>query len=273
MFSSVRARLTLWYTGVLAFVLISFALAGYFFLSYTLNRRTDDALGEIANAFAATLASDEADNHQSEASAGSAGRGEEGPTSPNEAVKEAVSQNQFRDYQIIVYTDARREVAASALPQNRNEPARTRPVVSKIAGVLDAIGRTPALYFATLSDGDDQYRLVGRRVQARGNPYTLIVLRSLHDQEDLLEGASYALLIAVPLALLLASVGGYFLARKSLAPVARMSATAARIGAANLHERLPVANERDELGGLARVINALLARLYTSFEQQRRFMA
>jgi len=55
--------------------------------------------------------------------------------------------------------------------------------------------------------------------------------------------------------------------------VVKMSATAARIGAANLHERLPVANERDELGALAGVINALLARLDASFEQQRRFMA
>ena len=52
-----------------------------------------------------------------------------------------------------------------------------------------------------------------------------------------------------------------------------MSATAAHIGAANLHERLPVANERDELGRLALVINGLLARLDASFEQQRRFMA
>ncbi|HEV7377649.1 MAG TPA: ATP-binding protein, partial [Pyrinomonadaceae bacterium] len=102
---------------------------------------------------------------------------------------------------------------------------------------------------------------------------TLVVLRSLHDQEDLLERAGYALLIAVPVALLLASIGGYFLARKSLAPVVRMSASAARIGAANLHERLPVVNEQDELGRLALVINALLARLDTSFEQQRRFMA
>jgi heavy metal sensor kinase len=276
MFSSVRARLTLWYTGVLALVLISSALAGYFFLSFTLNRRTDDALGEMANVFAATLASDEADSHRGEANAADAARGEDAKSSPDEAVKEAVSQNQFRDYQIVVYADARREVARSAVPQRRNEPGPTRaPAASKISGVLDAVARTPgsALYFATLSDGDNQYRVVGRRVLARGSVYTLVVLRPLHDQEDLLEGASYALLIAVPLALLLASIGGYFLARKSLAPVVRMSATAARIGAANLHERLPVANERDELGGLARVINALLARLDTSFEQQRRFMA
>src|SRR5258706_5445483 len=275
MFSSVRARLTLWYTGVLALVLISFALAGYFFLSYTLNRRTDDALGEVANAFAATLANEEADSHQGEANVIGGARGED-RNSPDEAVKEAVSQNQFRDYRIVVYTDARREVAASAVPQTRKEPGRMRlPPASKISGVLDAVARTfgAALYFATVSDGDNDFRVVGRRVQARGSPYTLIVLRSLHDQEDLLERASYALIIAVPLALLLASIGGYFLARKSLAPVVRMSATASRIGAANLHERLPVANERDELGGLALVINRLLARLDTSFEQQRRFMA
>src|ERR1700716_4343914 len=103
MFSSVRARLTLWYTGVLALVLISFALAGYFFLSYTLNRRTDDAVGEVANAFAATLANDEADSHQGEANAASAARGEDAKSSAEEAIKEAVSQNQFRDYQIVVY--------------------------------------------------------------------------------------------------------------------------------------------------------------------------
>jgi two-component system OmpR family sensor kinase len=267
MFSSVRARLTLWYTGALALILIAFAVAGYFFLSYTLNRRTDDALGEMANAFAATLANDEADTHQGEADAKS---------TPDDAVKEAVSQNQFRDYQLVVYTDARREVAASAVQKKGTAPVWTRPPAAlQISGVLDGVARTPGttLYFATVSDGDSQYRVVGRRGQARGTAYTLVVLRSLHDQSDLLEGASYALFIAVPVALLLASIGGYFLARKSLAPVVRMSATAARIGAANLHERLPVANERDELGGLARVINDLLARLDKSFEQQRRFMA
>ncbi|MDT4951947.1 MAG: two-component system, OmpR family, sensor kinase [Acidobacteriota bacterium] len=278
MFSSVRARLTLWYTGVLALVLITFALAGYFFLSRTLNRRTDDALGEVADAFAATLVDDERDSQgRGEANAT---RGEDGSSSPDEAVIEAISQNQFRDYQFVVYDDTKREVAASPIFPAKHERTNTpvwklQPVATQIAGVLDAVARTPeaALYFATLSDSDNQYRVVGRRVQTRGSAYMLVVLRSLHDQEDLLERTSYALLIAVPLALLLASIGGYFLARKSLAPVVRMSQIAARIGAANLHERLPVVNEQDELGGLALVINALLARLNASFEQQRRFMA
>ena len=284
MFSSVRARLTLWYTGMLALTLVAFALAGYLFLSVTLNRRTDEALAEMANAFASTLADEAHDSHQGEADAANAARSEDAQNNPDEAVIEAVSQNQFRDYQLVVYGDAGREVARSPVQKpvkkngqkNGQPPDWTRPpLASKIAGVLDAVPRASnsALYFATLSDDDNQYRVVGRRVQARGNAYALLVLLSLHDQEDLLERASYALLIAVPLALLLASIGGYFLARKSLAPVVRMSATAAHIGAANLHERLPVANERDELGRLALVINGLLARLDASFEQQRRFMA
>jgi heavy metal sensor kinase len=274
MFSSVRARLTLWYTGVLALVLITFALAGYLFLSYTLNRRTDDALAEMANAFAATLTDDERDNHARGEDNTARGEGESG--SPDEAVTEAVGQNQFRDYQFVVFDNARRVVASSVVQKKGNGPGRMRPPVApQIAEALDAVARNKdaALYFATLSDGDNQYRVVGRRVQARGRAYTLVVLRSLHDQEDLLEQAGSALLVAVPIALLLASIGGYFLARKSLAPVVRMSATAAQIGAANLSERLPVVNEQDELGGLAIVINALLARLDASFEQQRRFMA
>src|SRR5437660_10749011 len=144
MFSSVRVRLTLWYTSILALALVAFSLAGYFFLSYTLNRRTDDALGEMANAFAATLANDEGDSHRGEANPV---RGEDRSNTPDEAVIEALSQNQFRDSQLVVYTEGRREVAAAV--QNNGKPPRwTRPVVSKLAGVLDAFCRNPnaALY-------------------------------------------------------------------------------------------------------------------------------
>ena len=42
---------------------------------------------------------------------------------------------------------------------------------------------------------------------------------------------------------------------------------------AQLHRRLAVASERDELGQLAKTFNELLERLETSFQQQRRFMA
>src|SRR5437879_304402 len=75
------------------------------------------------------------------------------------------------------------------------------------------------------------------------------------------------------LAIVLAGVGDYSLSRKNLAPVAPMSSQAGRIGAANLHERQAVQNERDELGHLAQSFNSLLDRLSQSFERQQRFMA
>ncbi|MBK5188918.1 MAG: HAMP domain-containing histidine kinase, partial [Gemmatimonadaceae bacterium] len=81
------------------------------------------------------------------------------------------------------------------------------------------------------------------------------------------------LLLVFPLALLLAAVGGYLLARRSLNPVIAMTEHASRIGASTLHERLPVPNAYDEYGQLATVINSLLSRIESAFEQQRRFMA
>jgi heavy metal sensor kinase len=77
----------------------------------------------------------------------------------------------------------------------------------------------------------------------------------------------------IPIAIFLASLGGYFLARKSLAPVVAMSSQAGRISAKNLHERLPIQNAKDELGRLAASFNELLERVDQSFERQRRFMS
>src|SRR6185369_15573735 len=80
-------------------------------------------------------------------------------------------------------------------------------------------------------------------------------------------------LAGVPLILLLASAGGYFLALKSLSPVGLMNQQTQRITAQNLSARLDVMNQKDELGGLARTINDLLARLEDSFNEQKRFVA
>src|SRR2546425_523249 len=77
----------------------------------------------------------------------------------------------------------------------------------------------------------------------------------------------------LPLAVAIAGMGGYFLARRALAPVSRMLERARTITAERLGERLPVENPGDELGQLAAVFNDAFARLERSFEQLRRFTA
>ena len=79
------------------------------------------------------------------------------------------------------------------------------------------------------------------------------------------------LIIGLPVALGLAGLGGYFLARKALSPIDRMARRAHEINAEHLGERLDVENPSDELGRLAAAFNQTLARIELSFEQLRRF--
>jgi heavy metal sensor kinase len=125
----------------------------------------------------------------------------------------------------------------------------------------------------TLDDAAGGYRVHVRPAPLDGPPMRLIAAYPLHDTEAALDRIRHAFAVVVPLLLVVASAGGYFLARRSLSPVAAMAERASAIGASTLHERLPVPVQDDELGGLARVINDLLDRLERAFAQQRRFMA
>ncbi len=79
------------------------------------------------------------------------------------------------------------------------------------------------------------------------------------------------MLIALPIAVVVAGMGGYFLAKRFLAPVDRMAEKARKIGEENLQERLPVLNPDDELGNLANAFNELLERLQKSFIRLKQF--
>src|SRR3989442_6589841 len=81
------------------------------------------------------------------------------------------------------------------------------------------------------------------------------------------------MVIAIPVALIVAALVGYLLAVRSLAPVARMTEDASRIEAEDLSHRIAVSHPSDELGRLGTVLNALLERLERSFQQQKQLMA
>ncbi len=103
-----------------------------------------------------------------------------------------------------------------------------------------------------------------------------VILRILRDQSGLRRTQhelADVFLFGLLLAMLLAVAGGWFVARRSLAPLAAMAGRAKEISASSLSQRLPVANPHDELGRLATVFNATLQRLQNSFAELRRFAA
>jgi heavy metal sensor kinase len=125
----------------------------------------------------------------------------------------------------------------------------------------------------TIRGEHSRFRAYSRQFNANGQNYLLVILHSLHGQNEMLETIRLTFTWMILVGLLLAGTGGYFLARKSLAPVVAMGEHARSIGATNLHDRLPVLNANDELGQLATTFNDLLNRLDESFERQRRFVA
>lgn len=81
------------------------------------------------------------------------------------------------------------------------------------------------------------------------------------------------LLIALPVALLVAGFAGYQIAKRALDPLEEMARKARQITARNLHDRLDVENPDDELGRMATVFNDLLNRLEEAFRQLNSFTA
>lgn len=109
------------------------------------------------------------------------------------------------------------------------------------------------------------------RVRERG-----VILRIFRDETNVrhtLREIVEVFVLAAPLAVALAALGGYVVAQRSLKPVAAMAEQARKISSESLGERLPNSNPHDELGQLAAVINETLQRLENSFSELKRFTA
>jgi len=113
--------------------------------------------------------------------------------------------------------------------------------------------------------------LVSRRHNLQGRP---IIIRLGYEQAAIwsrIEEFLTASGTALPVLLGLAGFFGYQLSRRSLLPLRDMATRAEQITAEQLGQRLPIANPADELGHLAMSFNTLLNRLQQSFDRLRRF--
>ncbi len=219
--STLRWRLTLWYTALLAVPLVGLAFGFYALFARTLSHRTDRFIDDALTAFSREMVAER-----------------RAALSAEDAIRSTVEEVRFRDLQIAVRDSTRRLVAM-----------------------------TPPL-----ASGGGSVRIVSRSVALASDTFEVTGTYSTADIDDILKRIRDVLAVVIPLLVVVAAGGGYFMAAKSLSPVSAMSERAAEITATNLRERLPVSGG-EELAGLARVVNDLLARLEDSFARQRRFMA
>jgi len=114
-------------------------------------------------------------------------------------------------------------------------------------------------------------RILSGKINIEGKWLFIRLIRSEDKLWHELSGYFNLMLVALPLAILIAGFGGYFLTRKLLSPIIEMTSRAKKISEENLKERLPVINPEDELGKLALAFNEMLERIEKSFERLKRF--
>lgn len=257
MFSSLRIKLTLWYSAVLALVLIVFAVLFYLLIEQAVRELSDDAIADASDALITRL------NNNPDADAAS-------------AIQQTLEEFRFQYLVFAVYDTDRRLVAASPrlVKDSRLRFATFNLLAEEIPGrVLDEAFAEPDSFRTFVYGSGTEVRVFSELTHLGDRDFHIASLRPLTAQTELLAQIRLIFLAGIPLALVLSSLGGYYLARKSLEPVREMGEKVSLITSRNLSERLPTGRERGELEKLAASFNQMLTRLESSFEQQRRFMA
>jgi two-component system, OmpR family, sensor kinase len=124
-----------------------------------------------------------------------------------------------------------------------------------------------------LVEPGDPVRVLAHPIEADGREMVLVVGAAVDDEKEALDRLRLLLLVGLPAALVLASLAGYGVAAAALRPVEAMRRKASAISAEGHGERLPVPGSRDEIGLLGDTLNAMLERLESGMERERRFVA
>lgn len=238
--ASIRARLTGWYALVLLAMLIVYATATYVAVRHEFLEQLDEQLHDDFEAAEARLT-----------------RTPDGRIAWRDEEHHDADHEPERVFEVWSATGEQlhRSGASVSLP-----PAALAAANSSYS-------------YETLSANGDRWRTLTAPVTVEGHSVLLRVSRSEERVLEQLWEVLVVLILGLPLVVVLAGVGGYVLARRALRPIDQLATEAHRITAEQLHQRLSVPNQQDEIGRLAAVINGTLARLEASFGQLKRFTA
>lgn len=254
---SLRVRLTLWYLGLLAAILIAFGVGLYSIVSYSLYDEVDTTLENRANDIQVSLATVLAVQNDPVTVLRQGGL-----LLPTADVFAGAADVyvQIADLDGSVITKSANLGTQKFVigPAQLHQVASGQPLFS-----IFHINQTRLrAYVAPIKNSDGRIVAVVELAQ------------SLREVDVTLARLGVLIAGSIIAALVIAAVGGALLARSALAPIDRISETARAINRAHdLGKRIEVANSSDEVGRLASTFNEMLARIEELFRVQQRFVA
>lgn len=245
LFRSTRTRLTLWYIGILALILVAFAAVVYLTMRATLNESLDDS---IANRAFLT---------QELITLGGDGL-------PELGLSEDRSDPDLDDYFQRVF-DAAGELRFDNSARVGDVPVDRAAVDRALAGRRGS---------GTVGEGENESRVLTLPIVRDGGVVgALQVGESTADVRESLRTLLFVTLLGLPAALVVAAVGGYWLSSRALSPIDKITRAAREISEHDLSRRLALDLPDDEVGRLARTFDGMIARLEAAFQRQRQFTA
>jgi len=252
---SIRLRLTLLYTAILALTLTVFGAALYNVQAQSTYGREERALAEWVRLVVAYRM-------------GGYSRGPQVPVIPPFPIEEAPWPRRAGNR--AVYTQVL-DADGMVLIRSENLEGFTLPI-SDLG--LQALRRgEPWMEMVTI-DGE-KFLTRSVPVVVRGRVIEIVqVARSVADQERYLSTLRRVLVVGGAVAVAFAFVSGWIMAGVVLRPIHRITQTARAIGEArDLNRRVQYGGPNDELGELATTFNTMLAQLEQAYKQQQQFVA
>jgi len=127
--------------------------------------------------------------------------------------------------------------------------------------------------FANVAYGDLPLRILSSTVSVGGQRFIVQVAEPMDDYLEALERFRTAMFISIPVLLLLAAGGGYWMSTRALRPVDRITHAAQMINPQDLSRRVIVPQTGDELQRLAETLNQMLQRIESAVARITQFTA
>jgi heavy metal sensor kinase len=246
---SIRLRLTLWYFAVQAITFAAFGVGIFFAVRETVQAAIDEDLRQriqgirrfmdrVGPVFSQEDLADELREHSGLRPGGDLLQ-----------VSDAQGNWIFRSASIRNYDIPRPAHSA----QLKAEPAAPRYDTKVVRGI--------------------PLRIVSASFGVPGNTYTVQLAAPLVQVSDVLEDLRWLLVLSIPLVLVIASLGGYWMSHRALAPVDSITNTARSISEHSLSRRLANLKTRDELQRLVETFNQMMDRLEAAFKRITQFTA
>src|SRR5262245_28520614 len=110
-------------------------------------------------------------------------------------------------------------------------------------------------------------------IQIAGHNVTVVARRSLDEVDATVDKLKNIMYVAVPVLIALVALAAWYFTGRALRPVEAIRSEAESITGTTIHRRVPEPRTDDEVGRLARTMNAMLGRLEQSSQRQRQFVS